>query len=247
MFDEIKAVLFDLDGTIYFGDKLAENSDIVVEAFREAGKRIFFMTNNSAKGRQDIYEKLVGMGLKLGCEEVYTSGYAAAYFVRSKGIKSVYVFGTESLKGELKKLGVKCSPESDTVVVGFDTEFDYNKLTDALQVALKSKTIIACNLEKNYPGEKGKRMPGCGAIAGALEGALGRSVDYVVGKPSSLLIDIICSENRLKRGELLVIGDTYESDIVMAKNCGCACVCIGEEEHADTVTVKAIGEILRLL
>lgn len=247
MFDGIKAVLFDLDGTIYFGDKLADNADTVTEAFRTAGKRIFFMTNNSAKSREDIYEKLVGMGLRLDREEIYTSGYAAAYFAKSRGIKSVYVFGTESLKSEFEALGVKCSPKSDTVVIGFDTEFDYNKLTDALQAALESKTIIACNLEKNYPGKNGKRMPGCGAIVGALGGATGKHVDYVMGKPSPLLIDMICSENSLERKDLLVIGDTYESDIVMAKNCGCACICIGEEKYADTVTVKAIGDILELL
>lgn len=247
MFDEIKAVLFDLDGTIYFGDKPAENAEKIVEAFRSSGKKIFFMTNNSAKSREEIYEKLIGIGLRASCEEVYTSGYAAAYFVKSEGIKSVYVFGTESLKREFEELGVECSPESDTVVIGFDTEFDYNKLTDALQAALKSKTIIACNLEKNYPGKKGKRMPGCGAIVGALEGAVGKHTDYVVGKPSPLLIDIICSENSLERSDILVIGDTYESDIVMAKNCGCASIFIGEENHADTVTVKAIGEILGLL
>ena len=40
---KLKAVLFDLDGTIYYGSKLIDNADKVVEKFRREGKEIFFM------------------------------------------------------------------------------------------------------------------------------------------------------------------------------------------------------------
>lgn len=247
MYEEIKGVLFDLDGTVYYGDKLIDGADDVIRRFKEQGKTVLFMTNNSAKSRARIYEKLSGMGIECKAEDVYTSGYAAVYYSKLKGYDSVYVFGTDELKEEFFKYGVSHSEKSDVIIIGFDTEFNYEKLTKALQAALSAKCIIACNLEKNYPGNNAKRMPGCGAMVGALEGASGRKADYIVGKPSPLLLDIICKEQGFSRNQLLVIGDTYSSDIEMAGKYGCKSIYIGNEHHKDTTTVLEIREILNIL
>lgn len=244
--DDIKAVLFDLDGTIYYGNKLIDGADSVVEKFRQKGKRVFFMTNNSAKNRNEIYEKLCGMGLRCFENEVYTSGYAAALYAKKQGFKNVYVCGTEGLKCEFVKMGLDVCNYADAMIIGYDKEFDYGKLTAALGVALNAAVIIACNREKNYPGEGAKRMPGCGAMVGAVEGSIGRKVDYCVGKPNPLLLEIICGQQGLKSEEIMVVGDTYESDIEMASAYGCKSVFIGEDEHEDTITVENIREVDRL-
>lgn len=247
MFENIKAVLFDLDGTIYYGSKLIDGADQVVEAFRNCGKNVFFMTNNSTKSRQQICDKLIGMGLNCTIEEMYTSGYAAALYTKRNKAHSVYIMGTDALKDEFKENGIKVSNDSKVIVVGYDMDFDYAKLTDTLQVALYAELIIACNKEKHYPGENAKRMPGCGAMVGALEGSLGKEVDYVVGKPNPLLLDIICTQQNLNKDEILVIGDTYESDIMMSNEYGCQSIYIGQEDYEGVTRVSDIREILKML
>lgn len=247
MYEQIKAVLFDLDGTVYYGNQMIENADKVVQRFRELGKRVYCMTNNSTKSRQQICTKLEGMGLLFQKEQIYTSGYAAALYAREKGYKSVYVFGTEALKEEFAELGICASEAAEVVVVGYDMEFNYQKLTDALQAALQAKTIIACNKEKHYPGEGAKRMPGCGAMVGALEGSLGRTADYVIGKPNPLLLDVICTQQKLKREEILVVGDTYESDIQMAQEYGCQSIYISESEEKEPEDTKRASHIKEIL
>lgn len=242
----IKAVLFDLDGTIYYGNKMIDGADKVVKKFRDSGKKVFFMTNNSTKSRKEIYDKLCNMGLECREDEVYTSGYAAAMYTKSKGFDSVYICGTSGLMDEFSKAGIKNSDAADVVVVGYDKEFNYEKLTDALQVALQAKVIIACNRERHYPGENAKRMPGCGAMIGALEGSTGRMADYVVGKPNPLLLEIICNQQKLTKDDILVIGDTYESDICMSNEYGCRSIYIGNEKHDDTITVNHISEVNEL-
>ena len=244
MADQIKAVLFDLDGTIYYGSKLIPGADQVVKKCREEGKKIFFMTNNSTKSRRQIWEKLTGMGLKCSYEEVYTSGYAAALYAKQMGYHTVYIMGSDALAEEFGELGITVSDQAEVVIVGYDMAFDYQKLTDALQVALQADKIIACNKEHHYPGENARRMPGCGAMVGALEGSLGRAVDYSVGKPNPLLMEIICRDNQLKPEEITVIGDTYESDIVMAQQYGSNAVFIGDEKYEGTKCVSAIRELL---
>lgn len=244
MYENIKAVLLDLDGTVYYGSKLIDGADKVVEAFRNAGKKVCFMTNNSTKSRGQICDKLLNMGLVCSREEIYTSGYAAALYARDRGYESVYIFGTGALESEFKEMGINVSDKSDVVIIGYDMDFDYKKLTWALQVALHAKVLIACNREKHYPGENRMRMPGCGAMVGALEGSLGREVDYVVGKPNPLLLDIICNQRKLNKDEILVIGDTFESDIRMSQLYGCESIYIGTDIHKDTDRVSDINEIL---
>ena len=211
----IRAVLFDLDGTIYYGSKLIPGADEVVRRCRELGK------------------------------EVYTGSYAAALYAHQMGYKTVYIMGSDALAEEFAGLGVTVSDHAEVVIVGYDMDFNYQKLTDALQVALRADKIIACNLEHHYPGENAKRMPGCGAMVGALEGSLGRKVDYSVGKPNPLLMDIICQDKGLKPEEIIVVGDTYASDIVMAHKYGSRAVYIGEESHEDTNCVRKISELLQ--
>lgn len=247
MYQNTKAVLFDLDGTIYYGSQLIPGAMETVGFFREHGKKVFFMTNNSTKTRQQICEKLTNMGLTCSLSEVYTSGYAAAVYAKQLGYKQVYIFGTESLSKEFRQYNIENTENAKVVIIGYDMDFDYKKLTAALQVALQADTVIACNKETHYPGENAKRLPGCGAMVGALEGSLGREVDYVVGKPNSLLLDIICNQQGLNRDELLLIGDTYESDIKMCENYGCGSIYIGSEVHEGTVTVKEIGEVPELV
>lgn len=247
MYEDIKAVLFDLDGTIYYGSKLIDGADKVVNAFRDSGKIVLFMTNNSTKSRNQICEKLAGMGVECRKEEIYTSGYAAALYAKKKGYSSVYIFGTDALEAEFFETGIISSDRADVVVIGYDMEFNYKKLTKALQVAFDAKALIACNREKNYPGENAMRMPGCGAMVAALEGSLGKTVDYVVGKPNPLLLDIICSEQNFNKNDILVIGDTYESDIEMSNLYGCRSIYIGNEVHKNTVTVSRINDILEFI
>lgn len=241
----IRAVLFDLDGTIYYGSKLIPGADEVVRRCRELGKQVYFMTNNSTKTRKQIWEKLTGMGLACSYEDVYTGSYAAALYAHQMGYKTVYIMGSDALAEEFAGLGVTVSDHAEVVIVGYDMDFNYQKLTDALQVALRADKIIACNLEHHYPGENAKRMPGCGAMVGALEGSLGRKVDYSVGKPNPLLMDIICQDKGLKPEEIIVVGDTYASDIVMAHKYGSRAVYIGEEYHEDTNCVRKISELLQ--
>ena len=185
------------------------------------------------------------MGLACSYEEVYTGSYAAALYAHQMGYKTVYIMGSDALAEEFAGLGVTVSDHAEVVIVGYDMDFNYQKLTDALQVALQADKIIACNLEHHYPGENAKRMPGCGAMVGALEGSLGRKVDYSVGKPNPLLMDIICQDKGLKPEEIIVVGDTYASDIVMAHKYGSRAVYIGEESHEDTECVRKISELLQ--
>lgn len=248
--EEIDSVVFDLDGTIYYGDSIIDGVIEVLEYLNEKNKKIFYLTNNSSKTRVEIFKKLINMGISCKLEEVYTSGYLSAIYLKNKGYKNIFVLGSEGLKSELVDMGISITNDEDKsecVLIGYDTKFNYEDLSKALNIALKGKTIIACNKEKHYPGENARRLPGCGAMVGAIEMCCDRNVDYVIGKPNALMLDVLATKNNLNKLKMVMIGDTYESDIIMANDYGCKSILYSTEKIKDTNIVTDMRDIINLI
>ena len=60
----IKLFLFDMDGTLYLGDRLFDFTLELLEKIKLNGKRYMFMTNNSSKSVSAYIEKLKKMGIE---------------------------------------------------------------------------------------------------------------------------------------------------------------------------------------
>lgn len=244
--DDFDIVLFDLDGTVYYGSKLIDGANDTVKFFREAGKRIYFATNNSTKTRKQIFEKLLKIGVDCKFDEVLTSGYLAALYAQQENLHNMYIFGSENLRTEFDEMSVSYNQteSAENLLIGYNPHMTYENLADALQVALHAKTIIACNKERTFPGEGKKLMPGCGAMTAPIEWCAKRECDVVVGKPSTLMIELVSKLEKTPSYRLLMIGDTYESDIVMAKLAGAKHILISKTcEHHDTEVVVSIKDI----
>ena len=68
-----KAVLFDLDGTIYVGGKLIDGAKQLLEKLKMHGINYGFMTNNSSVNPDDYLQKLSKMGLPATQGNIITS------------------------------------------------------------------------------------------------------------------------------------------------------------------------------
>ena len=246
--NDIKVVLFDLDGTIYYGDKIIDGANNVIEFFRKNDKKIFFTTNNSTKTRKQIYEKLVGMGVNCRLDEVLTSGYIAALNAKKHNMEDIYIFGSQNLIDEFTNFGIEVNQteSAKNLLIGYDPNLTYEKLTDALQVALNANYIMACNKERVFPGNNSKLMPGCGAMTAPIEWCTNRTCDFVIGKPNTLMIDILQEIVKIPVNQFLVIGDTYESDIAMADSAGAKSILISNKKFDDTIIVNNIKSVVDL-
>ena len=246
---DFDVVLFDLDGTVYYGSEIIPGANETIRFFRNAGKKIYFATNNSTKTRKQIFEKLIAMGIDCQYEEIITSGYLAGLYAKREGLSDIFIFGSDNLRSEFDQMGVPYNQTSasEHLLIGYNPAMTYENLTEALQVALHAKTIIACNRERVFPGEGGKMLPGCGAMTAPIEWCAKRESDVIIGKPATLMIELISEIEKKPSYRFLVIGDTYESDIVMAKLAGAKHILItkGDAPH-DTDTVTAIEKIIGL-
>lgn len=242
---DIEAVLFDLDGTVYYGSELIPGAGETIDFFRSNGIRVFFTSNNSTKTRRQIYERLVKMGIETKEEEVITSGYVAAdYAVRAR-MNDIYIFGSANLIHEFRGLGVTINQEenAENLLIGYDPDSTYEDLTKAVRVAMHARKIMACNQDRVYAGEGAKLFPGCGAMTAPVEWCANRRVDLIIGKPNTMFVDFLESRHSIQAEKALVVGDTYESDIEMAKRAGCPSILIGLKEYNDTETVRSIADV----
>ena len=241
----IKAVLFDLDGTIYLGNQLIEGANETVEFFRKAGKKIFFATNNSTLRREQIFNKLIKIGVKCSIDEVVNSGYLAALFLKQRRFKDVYVFGSEGLKADLIEQGIPLNETSQAknLLIGYDPHATYEDITNAVEVALHAQAIIACNKERTYPGQNGRIMPGCGAMTAPIEWCANRVCDFIIGKPNTIMIETLCHSLHIEPSECLMVGDTFESDIIMANIAGSESILISQSAYNGVNSVSDIQAI----
>ena len=220
----IRAIAFDLDGVVYFGSKPADGIVDVISQVRRLGLKVYFMTNNSAKTRSEIANKLNGMGIEVSKDEILTSGFAAALFIdRSAGKeRKALILGTDSLKREFSELGFSSvsAPPCDYLVVGYDTEFNFEKICIGLTALLNGALFVACNRVANFPSEEGNILPGLGAMVGAIIGASNKEPDILVGKPNTLMMEYLTEMAGLAPHEILCVGDSLEEDIAMASRFG---------------------------
>ena len=243
---DIDVVLFDLDGTVYYGPNIIPGANETIAFFRDHGVRVFFATNNSTKTRAQIHQRLINMGVDCSVEEVLTSGYLAARYAKQHKLEKLYIFGSPNLIDEFESQGVHVeqSEDAENLLIGYDPEMTYAGLTEAVRVAMKAKCVMACNKERVYPGKDAKLMPGCGAMTAPVEWCARRECDVIIGKPNTLMADLIAAECDVNKARILMVGDTYDSDVRMALRAGCKAIHIAAKVLDDCVpTVATIADI----
>ncbi|MDI6731711.1 MAG: HAD-IIA family hydrolase [Candidatus Margulisbacteria bacterium] len=248
--EKIKAVAFDLDGTLYLGNQIVDGAIDLINFLFDRGIKILYFTNNSGKTRKEIYEKLLRLGFKLELSNLDTSAYATALYAKNNNLNPVFPVGSPSFIEELSSVGLVISSDPSlikAVLIGLDVEFSYSKLAQTASIIKESNCrIIASNIDANYPINNNKLMPGTGPIVAAIESACGKKIDYIVGKPNTYIIELILNSHNLDRDELLIVGDSYESDIKMAQGYGCPAILMSKKTLPGINVCEKLTDIKRL-
>ncbi|CAM4252162.1 TIGR01457 family HAD-type hydrolase [Lacicoccus alkaliphilus] len=212
--------LIDLDGTMYNGSELIETARDFVSELERKGIPYVFLTNNATKSQEEAVQKLLDMGVKTSLENMYTSAMATASYIREnhRGA-SAYVIGTPSLKKILENAGITLTEKNaDLVIMGLDPEVDYGKLKRAALLIGNGAGFIATNPDKRFPTEEGI-IPGSGALQQVLIETTGVR-PLIIGKPNASILDGAMGQLGLKKSEVALIGDNYDTDIMTGINGG---------------------------
>ena len=218
--DRYDSFLFDLDGVLYRGDQAVDHAVETIERLRAAGKGLAFVTNNSSRTREQVAEKLTGMGIRTAAEEVVTSAVATAELLSRERVARAFVIGEAGIREALQQRGIELvdgpADHVDVVVVGWDRSADYEKLKRAALLVQRGARLVATNGDASYPAPDGL-WPGAGALLAAVTTTAG-AVPEVVGKPHAPLFEL--ARERAGGGAALSIGDRLDTDVAGALRLG---------------------------
>jgi NagD protein len=228
------AFIFDLDGTVYLGEKALPGAVECIADLRRRGKRILFVSNKPLEPGRVYAQKLTRLGIPAVEADIITSAYVLGYHLaRTEPGLRLYVIGEPSLRDELRSHGLVVvderidqdpkgviSPDGiDAVVVAFDRTLDYRKLNTAYQALVSGARFFSTNADKICP-MPGGGIPDSGATIAALEHITGRKVELVAGKPSRLVMEVASQRLRVEPGRIMMVGDRLETDIFMGQQAG---------------------------
>ena len=221
----MKLYLFDMDGTLYLGNRLYDFTIELLREIKRTGGKYLFITNNSSKSVADYVKKLAAMGIDASREDFMTSSQATAYYLHKhhEG-KTLYVCGTESLKEELRGEGFTVTTDLtkvECIVMGFDTELTFQKLHDVSYLLLTRPELpyIATNPDLVCPTEFGA-VPDCGSVCIGIKNATGKE-PIVIGKPSPLMPQLAMDKMGVAPEHTCVVGDRIYTDVKSGLAAGC--------------------------
>lgn len=219
--------LFDMDGTIYLGNRLLHGTLQLLDLIRRSGGHYMFITNNSSRSVDDYMAKVRQMGIEATEDNFFTSSQATALHLRRMYPGAlVYCQGTASMLRELRKAGIRITDQVDcnaeVVLVGFDTELTSEKLERTCRMLGKSNAYLATNPDWVCPVSFGY-VPDCGSICQMLEHATGRRPEFI-GKPQPTMIHIARETIGCSADETVLLGDRLYTDIASGLNAGVSTV-----------------------
>lgn len=172
--------------------------------------------------------------------KIFTSSSLTARYISLKHpeIKHVYLIGQRGVREELKNVGISCAgveddkksmkpedfpfetdPNIKGVVVGWDWDFNYYKLTYA-SLCLQRGAIFFATNNDGFDTKHGLRLPGGGSMVQCLVKASGDSSPLIIGKPNVKVIETIEETFKIDRKRTMIIGDRMDSDIMLGNNAG---------------------------
>ncbi|XP_023330011.1 glycerol-3-phosphate phosphatase isoform X3 [Eurytemora carolleeae] len=255
-------VMTDCDGVLWVGAEAIQGSPQVINRFRELGKRVFFVTNNSTKHRREYKQKVDTLGFGGDLDEIIGTAYLAASYLEDCGFdktKKVYVVGSAGITQELDDVGIQYLPIGAESSSGFNLETINDSRLNADQLLDRSveavilgfdggincwKLMMAASYLANHNTQfivtnadacflrAGLILPGTGSMVAAVETAAGRK-PIILGKPNPLMFEIVQKRHpSVKPERTLMIGDRADTDILLGKNCGLQTLMVGTGVHS---------------
>lgn len=206
--------LIDLDGTIYLGKEVIPAGKRFVERLQELKLPFLFVTNNTTKTPEAVADRLATeFDIHVPSKAVYTASLATIDYMKeqNKGNK-VYVIGESGLVDLILSAGFEWDEEQpDYVVVGLDTDINYEKFALAALCIRKGATFIGTNPDKSIPTERGL-LPGAGSFISLIQTAT-QTDPIMIGKPNAIIMNEALKVMKLNKEDVIMVGDNYETDI----------------------------------
>lgn len=226
---EIRAAVFDIDGTLAMMDKDTGTYTALpgaVDAVNALSAKmpVVAYTNGTFFPPAHYYPLLADAGLHLAPGHILTPATVAARALAQK-YKRIMVIGADGTKVPLRDAGidvVDATPSAgavDAVLIGWTKDFGAADLEAAAQAVWAGAPVYATSVAPYFASAKGRMLGISGAIAAAIHNATGNK-PTVFGKPEVAGLNIVADITGIAAADMAVIGDDPNLEILMARRAG---------------------------
>ena len=253
-FNKKKGFICDMDGVIYYGNRVLPGVREFIEWLKANGKEFLFLTNNSGYTPRELKQRLARMGLDVSEEHFYTSALATAAFIKDQAPGcSAYVIGASALLNALYDVGVTMNDvDPDYVIVGEGNSYSLESLTRATNLVLAGAKLVGANSDISGPVENGI-APACRSLIAPIEMATGRQA-YFCGKPNPLMMRTGLKLLGCHSDESVMIGDRMDTDIISGLESGMSTVLVlsgistretlDQYAYRPSIVLNGVGDIV---
>ncbi len=230
----VKAMLLDLEGVLYEGDRPIEGATAAVARLCEMGLDLRYLTNTTTRSRAGVARRLARLGLTLGAESLFTPLAAARRLLIDSKVRRIRLAAPPAAAEDFAGLELIDSGPVDAVVVGdLYKEFDWALLNELFVLLRGGARLIALHKNRYCRREDGIGLD-VGPFVAALEYAANIEA-IVVGKPSSDFFQLALDDMGVTAAETVMVGDDIDADIGGAQGAGLTAVQVqtGKYTEAD--------------
>ncbi|KPJ88523.1 MAG: HAD family hydrolase [Spirochaetes bacterium DG_61] len=209
-----KSFLIDMDGVVYFGNRIIDGAREFIETLNRNGNKYLFLTNNSSQTTLELSKKLAIMGIEVSPGKIFTAAIATAAFLsKQKKRGSAYVIGDPGLYQALHEVGYQITEfDPDYVVVGETRSYSYEMIEKACKFISEGARFIGTHPDITGPSDFGI-VPAVGALTAPIERVTGVK-PYFIGKPNPLMMRTALSRLNSHSENTVIIGDRMDTDIL---------------------------------
>ncbi len=207
----VRALLVDLEGTVYEAGRAVPGAAEALEALARHGIACGFVTNTTSRPRSALVRELSGMGIEVEPARVFTAPIAGREYMISRDLRRCHFLVHEPVLEDFAGIeAVDSSPQA--VVVGdIGEDFTFERLNRAFRFLVDGAAFVTLARNRYYRGPDGLLLDQ-GPFVAALEYAAGREAT-LVGKPSPAFYAAALRRLGVAASQAAVVGDDLESDV----------------------------------
>lgn len=199
------------DGTAIPGSKEA------IQRLSEAGIKVKFVTNESARTRASLHAKLTRLGFNICIVDILTPALAMMVLIKQQQLRP-HLLVNKNVMEDFQ--GVETSDPNCVVLGDAVEEFSYANLNRAFQVLVSSSSMQLFSLGKGkfYKEDSGLNLD-VGPFTAAMEFAAERKA-VICGKPDKTFFNAGLSALGFEADKVVMVGDDIVSDVGGAQAAG---------------------------
>jgi len=218
----MSAILFDLDGVLYEGDRPIDGAVETISWFNKNRIPHLFLTNTTSKSRAELVSKLAAFGIETDIENFLTPPVAAKQWLQANTLNRIALFVPESTGEEFSAFDLVANENNDVdaVVVGdLGTQWTFDRMNQVFRTLINNPEakLVALGMTRYWRAEAGLQLD-VGPMIKAFEYATGTQA-VITGKPAQAFFQ--AAVNLLgKSGIIFMIGDDIRGDIEASQQAG---------------------------